>query len=161
LSDSIVEDISQRSSTLLSEIEKTIAAIDETIFVRNTGIWPLAKQFYHLLYWLDYWFIDPLSFVEPSFHEAHFMKAETPSPIVPSKRQLFDYFNSIKARINDYLSDLSIEELKRTYEVRGKVRSRLDMVLGQFTHVNHHLGYICATSRALTGRSIWQEGAPV
>ena len=113
------------------------------------------KQFYHLFYWLDYWFVDPLPFSPPAFHEDHYMEPGVISPRVLAMQQLLSYYGEVKAHIERYLSDVTGDQLKKEYEVRGQKRFRLEMI-GQFDHVGHHLGYICATVRALTGHPIWK-----
>ena len=154
----LLEDIRKRSAVMLGLIEKTLRAVNDEVLAQPREGWPLWKQFYHLLYWLDYWFIDPLSFRNPAFHEEHFMQPEVVSPMALTKCQLVSYYDGIKARIDKYLSAVTGEEVQRQCEVRNQKRSRLDMMLGQYLHVGHHLGYICATVRAQTGEPIWDTG---
>ena len=145
----------KRSGEMLDKIADTLRAVDEKTLAEPKDGWPLWKQFYHLLYWLEYWFVDPLSFSPPAFHEDHYMEPRVISPRVLTKQQLQGYHGEVKARIERYLSDVTGEQLQGEFEVRGQKRLRLEMI-GQFSHVSHHLGYICATVRALTGESIWR-----
>ena len=157
MGDAVVRDIRSKSASLLQGIRRTIRAMDDETLAKPSSGWQLWKQCYHLLYWLDHWFVDPLSFAPPSFHQSDFMDPGIVSPIGLCKGQLLEYLGLIECRIEHYLGELSAEELQRQYEVRGRIRSRLDMILGQFSHVSHHIGYICATVRAVTGKSIWED----
>lgn len=157
MGDATIRDVRDRAGGMTREIRQTLDAIDTETIRRPAAGWPLWKQLYHLLYWLDYWFIDPLAFSPPAFHEAHFMQPDAASPNSLTKAQLIDYLEAIRVRIERYLADITPPELERQTEVRGRTRSRLDMILGQFTHVAHHLGYICAVVRIKTGRSIWSD----
>jgi hypothetical protein len=156
MDDTIVRDTRNHADSLLSRVLKALTAVEEPVLLRPVDGWPLWKQFYHLLYWLDHWFTDPLSFVPPAFHEEHFLKPDAPSPVVPTKQQLLEYLGGIRERIDRYLAGATVLELAREQTVRGKIRTRYDMILGQFSHVNHHIGYLCATYRAETGGSIWK-----
>jgi len=98
---------------MLRQLAGTLDAVDEKPLLGPSAGWPLWKQFYHALYWLD----------------------------------------------QQYLDHLTSAELERRYEVRGQLRSRFHMILGQHQHVCHYIGYICATFRSVTGRSIWAVGA--
>lgn len=159
MSDATVPDVRNKTESLLRRVGQALDAVDATTLSKPSPGWPLWKQFYHLLYWLDHWFVDPLTFVAPTFHEAHFMQPDAVSPRNLGKAQLVNYLEAIRTRIERYLADLTPQELERQYEIRGQTRSRLDMILGQFQHVYHHIGYICATVRAETGKSIWTEGS--
>ena len=155
MSDATVRDVRNRSVTVLQEIRQALDAVDAEVLLRPVAGWPLWKQFYHVLYWLDHWFIDPLKFSAPAFHEVCFLQPDVASPKTLTKEHLLEYFGAIQTRIEQYLSDITPQELERQTEVRGQMRSRLDMILGQFTHVSHHIGCICATVRTETGKSMW------
>ena len=158
MSEATVRDVQDKSLSLLRRLAQTLDAADEPTLLRPVAGWPLWKQFYHVVYWLDHWFVDPLGFVPPSFHKVHFMQPEVTSPTVLSKPELADYLSAVRNRIERYLADLTPAELERQYVVRGQLRSRLHMILGQHQHVYHHIGYICATFRSETGKSIWAGG---
>jgi len=104
--------------------------------------WPIWKQFYHMLHSLDEWFINPVTFKEPSIHHPHFRTSDT-GPGKLTKGQLLKYFEEIRSRIEDYLSQLNSSKLE---EPVGKGNlTRLDLILSQFRHVMHHVGYLhCA-----------------
>ena len=154
---SIINDIQRRTEIMLDEIEKALESIQEDIIGQPQGNWPIWKQFYHLLYWLDFWFVDPENFKPPSFHVENLLDSKALSPSTFSKQQLIYYYASIMAKIKKYLAVVNMNELERSYEVRNQTRSRFDMMLGQFKHVSHHIGYICSEYRACTGHSIWAE----
>jgi hypothetical protein len=90
--------------------------------------------------------------VLPTFHEAHFMQSDAVSPRILDRAGLVDYLQAIRTRVERYLAGLTPQELERQYEIRGQTRSRVDMILGRFQHVYHHIGYLCATVRAETGK---------
>jgi hypothetical protein len=95
-----------------------------------------------MLHSLDEWFINPVTFKEPAIHQPHFRTSDT-GPGKLTKGQLLKYFEEIRSRIEDYLSQLNSSKLE---EPVGKGNlTRLDLILGQFRHVMHHVGYLhCA-----------------
>jgi hypothetical protein len=153
MGEAIIGDIPNKTGSLLRAIHRRLGAVDAPTLMKPSPGSQLWKQFYHLLYWLDHWLVDPLSFAPPSLHEAHFMQPDAASPNAPTKAQPLGYLEVIGSRIERHLADITTHELERQSEVRGQTRSRLDMMLGQFTHVSHHIGYMCATVRAETGKS--------
>jgi hypothetical protein len=160
MSSSIIIDIQRRTTIMLDEISRTLTSIQADVFRQPQGNWPIWKQFYHLLYWLDFWFVDPNDFEPPSFHVENLLDSKDLSHSTLSKQQLMTYFASIRAKIEQYAAGITLGELERSYEVRTQTRSRFDMMLGQFKHVSHHLGYICSVYRACTGYSIWTDTKP-
>jgi uncharacterized damage-inducible protein DinB len=145
----MIPEIKNRTKAMLDSIAEALDSVDDETLKRPSLGWPVWKQLYHILYWLDHWFIDPLEFKDPDFHEAEFMETNENSSKTLTKAQLADYFLEIRQRIEKYVSDITIEKLMEEQKVRGDSRTRLDMILGQFNHVSHHIGYLRGLLRAL------------
>ena len=121
--------------------------------------WPIWKQFYHTLHSLDEWFIDPVTFKEPSIHQPYFRTSDT-GPGRLTKEQLLKYFGEIRSKIENYLAQLSVAQLE---EPVGKGNlTRLDLILSQFRHVMHHVGYLHCAIKSETGEAAeiyWPKAA--
>ncbi len=150
MSDAIVRTIQNQSRVLLENIRVTLESWDDST-IRETGSnWPMWKQFYHMLHSLDEWFINPIQFVEPGIHQPHFRTSDS-GPGALSKEQLSTYFAEIRSRVEDYLDQISIPLLG---EQVGKGNlTRLDLMLIQFRHVMHHIGYLHCAIKSAIGES--------
>jgi hypothetical protein len=91
-----------------------------------------------------------LEFTEPTIHQPHFRTSDS-GPGILSKQQLFTYFSEIRHRIEKYLSTLSLQLLQE-YIGKGEF-TRLDLILIQFRHVMHHIGYLHDYIKNKTGES--------
>ncbi len=148
--DTIVQTIRLQTKVLLDNIQKTLDYCDDSLLQKSFSSWPICKQFYHMLHSLDEWFIDPTSFVEPNIHQPYFRTADI-GPQRLTKEQLSNYFMEICSRIDNYLSSLAFSLLQ---ESAGKGNlTRLDLMLIQFRHVMHHIGYLHCAIRIETGES--------
>ncbi len=138
--DEYVKVIRRQTEILLRNIQVTLDTITETQLNATIVKWPIWKHFYHLLHSLDQWFINPFNYTQPSFHRDgmnYFDKLENHSP---SRKQLLEYFHTIKRKIDDYLSELTDISLCDCPDRCNF--SRLDLIIGQNRHLMYNLGMI-------------------
>ena len=91
-----------------------------------------------------------MKFSEPPFHKPHYRTSETGEGKL-SKQQLVDYFAEIDLRIKAYLKTITIESLREKNERMNL--TYLDLILIQFRHVMHHIGYLHLQIKNITGTS--------
>lgn len=146
----IIRTIRNQTVILFENIRETLDYCSDELIEKSSSKWPLWKQFYHLLHSLDQWFINPMNFTEPAIHQPHFRTSDQ-GPGILSKQQLLTYYHDIRRRIENYLDTLTVEILE---EPVGKGEfNRLDLILIQFRHVMHHIGYLHHDIKSETGIS--------
>src|SRR3989304_2784688 len=111
----IIRILHKQTKVLLDNIEATLNYCDDSMIQESSSNWPIWKQFYHMLHSLDEWFINPIEFKEPDIHQPHFRTSEH-GPGMLAKNQLYDYFISIRARINNYIDSLQLSDLEKYIE---------------------------------------------
>lgn len=139
-----------QTSILIQNIEETLAGLSEENLDEVVGGIALWQHTYHLLHSLAQWFIDPIRFVEPSFHESGLNSMDRPAHKRLKKDELIAYFATIRGKLEAYLTDLSDEALDRSAE--GSPFSRLTLVLGQSRHVMYHIGVLHGWVAQKTGQ---------
>ena len=73
--------------------------------------------------------------------------------IVIPRKQLLEYFESVKSKINTYFETLTVEQLIEKPE--GCEYSRLEFILAQFRHLMWHTGVSSAITFISKGK--WNE----
>ena len=142
----LVEEIKKQTTILLHNLDTTIQTCNLGFVLCEMPIW---KHLYHTLHSIDRWFINPDRYEEPSFHVPNLNSLDIQSEKILTRDELSNYFESIKNKINQYLDTLSDEML---YEKpNGCNYTRLALVLGQYRHLNCHLGNINCTTIIETG----------
>ena len=71
------------------------------------------QYIYHMLHALDQWFINPRDndFIEPPIHAPHLQDLAIYPAARLSRRQIGEYFYTIKAKLSLYLTSLHDEDL--------------------------------------------------
>lgn len=146
----VSEIIKQTKNVIFQNIQITLDAIEDLDAVPRFSDMPYWKHVYHFLHSLDQWFVNPGKFEEPDFHIENMNSLFESSDVTLKKEELQDYFNSIKKKIEDYLSGLNDEELGGNPE--NCTFSRLSLILGQYRHVSYHIGLIHSFIRDDTGK---------
>lgn len=145
-----------------NELVNAIKLNTETLFT-NAGIMlqtcnldfilcemPIWKHVYHMLHSCDRWYINPTIYTEPKFHTENMNSLDVESDTSLSRDDLFQYLDSVKAKIMNYLDTLTDEML---YDIPvGCSSNRLSLILAQFRHFYAHLGNINATTIIETGQ---------
>lgn len=105
---------------------------------------PIWKHCYHTLHSCDQWFINPMKYDEPPFHEEGLNSLDYMGNKILSREELLDYFETVKEKIMNYLEHLNDEDLYKNPD--GYMHNRLECMIGQMRHFYSHLGNINATT---------------
>ncbi len=140
----LCDDIRMLTERALWETEDLMACIPDELWSRRYDGLPMWKYFYHTLYSLDRWFINPRAsgYQSPPFHTPGLNDLN----IIPGELQIVSrasmerYFFQIKEKILKYLANLTDAELAQSPE--GCEMSRFRLILGQFRHWHRHMGLI-------------------
>lgn len=111
---------------------------------------PIWKHCYHALHSCDQWFINPTQYEEPPFHEEGLNSLDYMGNKILSREELLEYFETVKAKIMNYLDNLNDYDLYENPE--GYKHNRLECIIGQMRHFYCHLGNINATTIIETGK---------
>ena len=147
LSKELVKLITAQTEIMFHNLETAIKTCNLNFVLCDLQLW---KHVYHTLHSCDQWFVNPDKYEEPDFHEPNLNSLNTLSEKVLCKNDLLDYFNLVKSKVFKYLSQLDDELLNQP--PLGCKHSRLTLILGQFRHLNCHLGNINCTTIIETGR---------
>lgn len=93
---------------------------------------------------------NPSKFTEPDFHENGMDNPDNPCNVVLSDTELLDYLHKVQIKTENYLDNLSDEELNE--KPQGCEYTRLELILGQFRHISSHIGMINGQPIERTGR---------
>ena len=137
----------------LWETQNVLDCIPDAIWDKPYGGAPLWQYIYHMLHALDQWFINPRDndFIEPPIHAPHLQDLAIYPAARLSRRQIGEYFYTIKAKLSLYLTSLHDEDLLQRPE--NCPWTRLTLILAQYRHLHLHLGMLMGFVLAETGRS--------
>ena len=110
----------------------------------------ILKHCYHTLYSCDKWFVNPMEFLEPSFHEDGLDSLDYLGDKVLSRKDLLLYYEYVKEKTLGYLISLNDEDLYT--KPTGYEYIRLECMIGQMRHFYTHLGNINATTIIATDK---------
>lgn len=138
------DDIRYLTDRALWETENLMKCIPDELWEKRYDGIPMWKYFYHTLYSMDRWYINPCddAYTDPEFHT----DALADLNVVPaegerlSRKQLEHYFEQICEKIQNYISTLEDSELSE-YPINCDM-SRFRLILGQFRHWHRHMGVI-------------------
>jgi len=143
----LVNTIREQTVTLLFNMSTAIKTCDMDAILCDMPVW---KHVYHVLHSLDRWFINPVEYQEPPFHEVDLNSLDIPSGRVLIREELLSYFETIKNKLYLYLDALTDDMLCE--KPSGCPYNRMALVLGQFRHLYAHMGNINATTILATGK---------
>ncbi|WP_294496706.1 hypothetical protein [uncultured Gemmiger sp.] len=128
----------------LWETQNTLDCIPDALWDREYGGVPLWQYLYQMLHRLDQWFVGPQdpAFVEPPL-------PEDGAPARRSRRELEEYFGTIKARLSLYLTALHDEDLLQRPE--RCPWTRFTLILSQYRCLHTQLGLVMGILLAETG----------
>ena len=129
--------IKKQTITNFSNMETAIKTYDRNASVCGTPAW---RHVYHAIHSADKWFFNPSKFTEPDFHENGMDNPDNPCNVVLSDSELLDYLHKVQIKTENYLDNLSDEELNEKPD--GCEYTRLELILGQFRHISSHIGMI-------------------
>lgn len=119
----------------------TLVTCDMNYILCDMPIW---KHCYHTLHSCDQWFMNPMEYDEPIFHEEGLNSLDYMGSKKLSRDELLSYFENIKLKILDYLDNLTDEDLYT--KPNGYKYIRLECMIGQMRHFYSHMGNINATT---------------
>jgi hypothetical protein len=139
--DKLTAVINKRVQRLFANTQYVFDYVDDDLLAKKLCKWPLWRQLFHMLHSMDQWFINPFNYLDPREDGFLITALNTEVDMAPMKKsELSDYYDSIKAKIQTYLSTLTDEELAASPECSPL--SRLDLILAQFIHIMYHVGLI-------------------
>ena len=135
----------------LWETQNAIDCIPEELWDQEYGGAPLWQYLYEMLHRLDQWFVNPEdpAFVEPPFHRPGLDRPGSRTEIRLSRRQMEDYYGTIKARLSLYLTSLHDEDLLQ--KPQGCPWTRFTLILSQYRQLHQQLGLVMGLILAETG----------
>ena len=135
----------------LWETQNAMDCIPDEIWDKSYGGAPLWQYLYHTLHKLDQWFVNPADpgFVEPPIHAPHLDELGVCPAVRLSRRQMEEYFTTIKARLSLYLTSLHDEDLLQRPE--GCRWTRFTLILAKYRRLHLNLGLLMGLVLAETG----------
>lgn len=137
----LVETIKASTEIMFHNFYVTLITCNMDYILCDMPIW---KHCYHTLHSCDKWFINPMKYEEPDFHEEGLDSLDYMGDKVLSKEELLVYFERVKSKIFAYLDGLNDVNLYENPE--GYKHNRLECMIGQMRHFYCHLGNINATT---------------
>lgn len=137
----LIETIKASTEIMFHDFYVTLVTCDMDYILCGMPIW---KHCYHTLHSCDQWYINPMVYEEPPFHEEGLNSLDYLGTKVLSRQQLLDYFETVKAKIMAYLDGLNDADLYDS--PKGYKHNRLECIIGQMRHFYAHLGNINATT---------------
>ena len=143
--------ITEMTVRALWETQNVLDCIPDALWDIRFGGAPVWQHIYHMLHELDQWFINPddPDFVEPPVHHPHLQNLSIYPAAHLDRRQIDDYFYTIKAKLSLYLTSLHDEDLLQRPE--NCTWTRFTLILAQFRHWHLHLGMLMGFVQADTG----------
>lgn len=137
----LVETIKASTEIMFHNFYVTLITCNMDYILCDMPIW---KHCYHTLHSCDKWFINPMKYEEPDFHEEGLDSLDYIGDKSLSKEELLVYFARVKSKIFAYLDGLNDANLYENPE--GYKHNRLECMIGQMRHFYCHLGNINATT---------------
>lgn len=137
----LVQTIQASTEIMLHNFYVALVTCDMDYILCGMPIW---KHCYHTLHSCDQWFINPMQYDEPTFHEDGLNSLDYMGNKVLLREDLLDYFEMVKSKVMHYLDNLNDEDLYKNPD--GYKYNRLECMIGQMRHFYCHLGNINATT---------------
>jgi hypothetical protein len=136
----------------LWEAQNVIDCIPDEMWDKEYHDAPVWQYVYHMLHALDQWYINPRAqdFVEPPVHAPLLQDLDIYPAVHLSRREINEYFYSIKAKLSLYLTSLHDEDLLQCPP--GCEWTRFTLILAQIRHLHMHMGMLMGFILAQTGR---------
>lgn len=126
----------------LKMISKVIETCPKAIWAQRNIDPPIWQQVYHVLYSIDYWFSETKqAFEKPVFNkEVNSVLGET-SPNFIEQEDMVAYLKFVEEKAHSFFMKLNSQTVTEASNLYVKW-SNLDVVLEQFRHLQHHMGYL-------------------
>lgn len=109
----LIDVITSQTAKALWEVKNVIDCVPEELWDKCYCEMPMWQHIYHTLHSLDMWYINPYD---------------------------NNYYNDIKIKIDEYLSELSDDSLLE--KPTDCAYNRFTLILAQFRHLHTHMGMI-------------------
>lgn len=140
MSDQAVREIRAQTDKMLWEVGNVLDCLRDSQWDAYYCGMPAWKHAYHMLHSLDQWFVNPARYADPDFHAPNLNNLDEPCLETLDYPQLCAYLAQIRAKLEGYLSALTDDQLLEAPP--DCPYSRLTLILGQYRHLNCHLGML-------------------
>jgi len=149
----LINVIKRHTENSLESVNILFNSFSESDFEKSVNGFPIWQQFYHLINSMDRIFIDPQNYKYPEFHVENINNLEYHFDRTYSKELLYNYFQEVKNRINNYLDNINENELLLKSNHKTIEMTKLDHILAQFRHMGFHLGYLHSCAKVMYGKT--------
>ena len=137
----LIEIINDQASRLFRNTEYVFDYVDDKLLSKKICKLPLWRQLYHMLHSMDQWFLNPFRYKDHRKDGFNIAGLNTELEMEAVKKdELLKYYKKIRAKVRNYLSNLTVNELAE-YPEDCKF-TKFDLLLGQFRHIMFHIGMI-------------------
>lgn len=143
--------ITEMTVRALWETQNVLDCVPDELWEKPYAGSPLWQHIYHMLHSLDQWFINPRAtdFVEPPIHFPDLQDLQIYPQTALDRKQMNEYFYTIKAKLSLYLPTLHDEDLLQRPEKCEF--TRFTLILSQYQHLHRHMGVLIGIIIAETG----------
>jgi len=149
----LVNSIKNQTNNIFMNIEVLLENIPESEFNTIKGGFLTWKHFYHLIYTLEKYFIDPSNYSDPIFHKNYVCITNMEKYKKMSKNEIIEYYHNVKSKVQDYLNILNDELLEEKISFEEMEFTKLELILSQFRHIFYHIGYLHCCIRIEKGET--------
>ncbi len=139
----LVDDIRFLTGRALWETENLMKCVPDNLWHKRYDGIPMWKYLYHMMYSMDRWYINPCDpeYRDPDFH----LPGLNDLNVIPENErvergELEGYLEHIRRKIENYLAQLTDDQLTGCPEGCGMSRMRL--IMGQIRHWHRHMGIV-------------------
>ena len=123
-------------------LRQVIDSCPKSIWAQRNIDPPIWQQVYHVLYGIDYWFSESKeSFSQPDFGaEVNSVLGEESKDFIEQK-DMIGYLEYVEEKAIIFISSLNGNLISSPSKLYPKW-TNLDVVMEQFRHLQHHIGYL-------------------
>jgi len=149
----IIGVLKRHTNNSFESIEILFNTFNENDFEKSVNGFYIWQQFYHMINSMDRIFIDPKYYEWPKFHEENKNNLEYYFEKTFTKEYLYNYFQEVISKINDYLNNINENELLDKSNHKTIEMTKIDHILAQFRHMAFHLGYLHSCTKVMFGNT--------
>jgi len=149
----IINVLKRHTVNSFESIEILFNIFNEKDFEESVNGFYIWQQFYHMINSMDRIFIDPENYEWSKFHEENKNNLEYYFEKILTKECLYNYFQEVKNKINDYLENINENELLNKSNHKTIEMTKFDHILAQFRHMAFHLGYLHNCTKVMFGNT--------
>jgi len=147
----ILSVLKRHTENSFESIDILFNTFNENDFEKTVNGFPIWQQFYHMINSMDRIFTDPENYKCPEFHEENMNNLDYHFEKTYTKECLYNYFQTVKSQINNYLEKIDEDELLIKSNHKIIEMTKLDHILAQFRHMGFHLGYLHSCTKVMFG----------